>query len=133
MGKNETLILADSNVYIELLRAGEDPAEVLVEDYGSLDLITCGMVKLEVLRGVRQRAIFDRLSEFFGVQRWVESRFEDWEDAITLARDLARQGVTLPATDLIIATAAFRTGASVLTADKHFSLIPNLPVIPSPF
>ena len=131
--KNDVLILADSNVYIDLLRAGRDPAEVLIRDYGAVDLVTCGIVKLEVLRGIKVRKAFELLRQFFSVQQFVDSDFGLWEEATDLARTLARAGATLPAPDLIIAVSAFRTGASVLTADKHFSLIPNLPVIQSPY
>jgi len=42
---------------------------------------------------------------------------------------LARQGVRLPLTDVVIACCAQRIGAVVLTFDRHFSLIPGLRVI----
>ncbi|MFT4638789.1 MAG: putative nucleic acid-binding protein [Verrucomicrobiales bacterium] len=133
MAEGTIPVLADSNVYIDLLRAGLDPAKELVHRYGELDLVTCGMVKLEVLRAVNHRKSFRKLSSFFEVQQFVPTDNDVWDDAIDLAHALGRIGYTLPAQDLIIAVSAFRTGAAVLTADKHFSFIPNLTVIPSPF
>jgi len=129
----ERLILADSNVYIDVLRAGGDPAAELVARFDALSLVTCGMVKLEVLRSVRSAKAFAQLSKLFDLQQFVTNDNKIWDEAIQLARSLARIGVTLPAQDLVIAVSAFRTRASVLTADKHFSMIPNLHVIPSPF
>ncbi len=133
MDPETTPILVDSNVYIELMRAGRDPAEVLVDLYGGLDLVTCGMVKLEVLRGVRANRAFGKISSFFDVMLFVNSDNRIWDESIALARRLAGIGVTLPAQDIVIAASAFRAGAAVLTADRHFSFIPNLEVIHSPF
>ena len=46
-------VLVDSNVYIGLLRRGFDPVAVLGPWAGSTDVATCGMVRLEVERGLR--------------------------------------------------------------------------------
>lgn len=127
------LVLTDSNVYIDLLRQSEDPAEVLVADLGALDLVTCGMVKMEVLRGVKHPRAHDNLAAFFAVQQFVPTDNNIWDRATDLARSLARSGITLPAQDILIATCAFHAGAAVLTADHHFSLIPDLNVIASPY
>ena len=129
----ENLILVDSNVYIDLLRVGRDPATEIGALCNEWDLVTCGMIKLEVLRAVHTKKGNAKLSKFFAIQRFVISDNRLWDESIELARSLAQQGVTLPGPDLVIAASAFRVGAAVLTADKHFSLIPNLHVIPSPF
>lgn len=42
-------VLVDFNVFITLLRQGRDPSVVLYSRYASTDLLTCGMVRLEVL------------------------------------------------------------------------------------
>ena len=52
-----------------------------------------------------------------------------WERATQLAWSLDRQGVVLPAQDLLIAACALHANATVLTADAHFSRIPGLRVI----
>ncbi|MFV1994443.1 MAG: PIN domain-containing protein [Verrucomicrobiales bacterium] len=126
-------ILVDSNVFIDILRADLDPQRELGEHCGDADIVTCGMIKLEVLRGIRSEKLLARLEAFFEVMRFVPTDNAIWGNAIVLARKLSIAGYTLPAQDVLIATSAFRAGASVLTADKHFAHIPNLPVIPSPW
>lgn len=46
-------VLVDSNVYIDLLRQRLDPALKLTRRVSQLDLATCGMVRVEVLRGIK--------------------------------------------------------------------------------
>lgn len=126
-------VLVDSNVYIDILRADLDPQRELGDRLGDADIVICGMVKLEVLRGVRSKKLFDRLEAFFAVMQFVPADNAIWDESVALARRLAQGGYTLPAQDILIAVSAFRAGAAVLTADGHFSFIPGLPVIPSPW
>jgi predicted nucleic acid-binding protein len=55
-------VLVDSNVYIGLLRRGLDPVEILGGWIGDGDLATCGMVRLEVERGLKVERIRRRVS-----------------------------------------------------------------------
>ena len=62
-----TPVLVDSNIYIGLLRSGLDPAEILGNWIGAGDLATCGMIRLEVERGLRIEKIRHRMAAFFDV------------------------------------------------------------------
>jgi predicted nucleic acid-binding protein len=122
-------ILVDSNVYISLLRAGRDPAVALGNRYEMTDLVICGMVRLEVLRGVKTAKVLERLGAFFDVLMNVPSDNRLWEEATELAWNLDRGGRTLPGPDLVIAASALRAGAAVCSFDRHFDHIPGLRVI----
>ena len=121
-------VLVDSNVYIGLLRRGLDPAEILGDWIGSGDLATCGMVRLEVERGVRIEPIRRRVGAFFDVLINVPTSNKIWENSASLAWTLDRSGITLPAQDILIATCAGEIGAAVLTDDKHFEEFTGLQV-----
>ena len=125
----EQPILVDSNIYISLLRAGRDPALALGNRYDTVDLATCGMVRLEVMRGIQAAKVSDRLGQFFDVLMNVPADQRLWESAIEVARDAQRRGYTIPGTDAVIAAAALRIGAAVLTFDKHFDYVAGLRVI----
>ncbi len=122
-------ILVDSNVYLDLLRAGRDPARVLGDWAGARDLAICGMIRLEVLRGIKSLKLRRALSGFMDVLVNVPSDARLWNDAGDLAWSLDRRGRTLPGSDLVIAASALRLGAAVLTSDAHFEGIDGLPVI----
>ncbi len=120
--------LVDSNVFIALLRRGEDPLRWLEERLE--DIYTCGMVRLEVLRGFKSQRQRDEVGYFFDVLCNVRTDDRLWESAAELAWKLDRAGGTIPAQDILIAACALRAGVPVLTADRHFDRIPGLPVLP---
>jgi predicted nucleic acid-binding protein len=113
-------VLVDSNVFIGLLRRGLDPVEVLGRWIGLGDLATCGMVRLEVERGLKVEKVRRRVAGFFDVLINVPTSNKIWEQATSLAWSLGRCGITLPAQDILIAACAKEVGAAILTDDKHF-------------
>ena len=122
--------LVDSNVFIALARRGEDAAQWLG---GRLDdIYTCGMVRLEVLRGTKTLRQREDLTAFFNVLCNVPTDNRLWEQASELGWELDRRGRAIPAADVVIAACALRAGVPVMTADKHFQGIPDLAVIPFP-
>ncbi|MFN0067295.1 MAG: PIN domain-containing protein [Limisphaerales bacterium] len=123
--------LVDSCVWIQLLRAGLDPVRELTSRARESDLATCGMVRLEVLRGITNRRVHDAVRAFFDVMQNSPSDNRVWDDAGNVAWQLGRRGMHLPAQDIVIAACAQRIGAAVLTHDNHFLEIPGLTVLTS--
>lgn len=125
------LILPDSNIYIGALRAGTDP---FLSFAGGIDehdweFATCGMISLEVCRGLRDPNTLKRFRERFSTMIFIPTTNQIWERATQLAWSLDRQGRTLPAQDILIAAHALQAGATVLTLDAHFQQVPGLRVI----
>jgi len=123
------VVLVDSSVWIGVMREGRDPVRELVERARALDLATCGMVRLEVLRGVARPAVFQAVEGFLDVMINVPTDDRLWSEATREARALGARGISLPAQDLIIAACARRIEAAVLTFDAHFLDIPGLSVM----
>lgn len=122
-------VLVDSNVFIGLLRRGVDPVGALGEWAGPADLATCGMIRLEVERGLRAGRVRDRMAAFFDVLVMIPTTNKVWARATEIAWSLDRRGVTLPAQDCLIAACALSLGAAVLTDDRHFDQIPGLDIL----
>ena len=123
-----SVALVDSNVFISLLRARIDPVSWLGKRFE--DVYTCGIVRMEVLRGQKSASQREALESFFDVLCNIPTDNSLWEEATELAWQLDRKGRILPAQDLIIATCARRAGVPVLTADEHFQQVPGISVIP---
>lgn len=121
-------VLVDSNVFISLLRRGLDPVELLGDWIGSGDLATCGMVRMEVERGLKIDRIRRRIGNFFDVLINVPTTNKIWEQATETAWKLGRSGITLPAQDILIAACASEIGAAVLSDDKHFDEFTGLQI-----
>lgn len=127
-------VLVDSNVYIDLLRAKRDAVADL-HDWAAgreRNLAICGMIRVEVLRGLRSLKAFRSIAALMDVMINIPSDNRMWSDAVDLAWSLDRQGIVIPGADAVIAASAIRLGAAVMTSDAHFSKIAGLRVIAPP-
>ncbi len=122
-------VVVNSNIFIGLLRRDVDPVRYLGEWIGDGDLVTCGMIRVEVERGLRVEKIRRTLGGFFSVMINVPTTNKIWEQATEMAWNLDRKGKVLPAQDILIAVSALAHGAAVLTDDGHFEEIPGLQVL----
>jgi predicted nucleic acid-binding protein len=122
-------VLPDSNFYINYSRAGLDPFDELGNFANDFDFVTCGMVVLEVLRGRRDPPVLRHFQERFAVMIFIPTTNQIWERATQLAWSLDRQGIVLPAQDVLIAAHALQADATLLTHDAHFQHIPGLRVV----
>ncbi|MEQ1852028.1 MAG: PIN domain-containing protein [Chthoniobacteraceae bacterium] len=125
----ESLVLVDSCVYITLAKRRLDPSVVLLEHLELEDIATCGMVRLEVIRGIALPKVRTHIESFFDVMQNVPTDNKLWEEACELGWKVTRKGNNMPAQDIIIAACALRVDAAVLTHDGHFDHIPGLRVV----
>ena len=91
-----TTVLVDSSMFIQLLRDRKDPAYELSSRAQRMDLATCGMVQLEVLRGMRVPRLRDALRQFMSVMLYAAADFRMWDAATDIAWRLDRKGISLP-------------------------------------
>lgn len=125
----ERLVLVDSNVFINGLRLNRDPLLDIERSVTLENVVSCGVVKAEVLRGVKSLKLRNRLEQFFNITQNVTPSTAMWNDVWRLAWQLDRQGKVLPPQDIVIACCALKAGAAVMTWDQHFQQIPGLTVI----
>ena len=92
----------------------------------SRDVATCGIVRCEVGRGIREPALLKKFDARWDVMLYVPTDNKLWAEAEAMLWKLDRRGVNLPLTDVVIACCAKRIGAVVLTYDSHFDLIPGI-------
>ena len=128
----ESEVLIDSNVFIDLMKHRGDPAPWLYRWAGTRNLAICGMVRVEVLRGVKSPKAYRGLNDFMDVMVNIPTSNRLWDEAAALAWKLDRKGLVIPGTDVIIAASAITIGAAVLTSDAHFKRIEGLRVIAPP-
>lgn len=123
------LALQMANGLSRLLRLGLDPSRVLGDWIGNGDLATCGIIRVEVLRGIRSKVVRERMERFLNLMREIPTTGEIWREAGHLAWKLDRSGIVLPAQDVLIATCARSIGPGVLTDDGHFHRVPGCIVL----
>jgi len=123
------VLLIDSTVYIDLLRARRDPVEALQPWLARDEVLSCGVIRCEVLRGILSKKVHEHMKALFDVLHTVDTDQVTWDRTVDLAYALDRRGVVLPVTDLLIAVCAIRTGATIISADEHFRQVPDLAVL----
>ena len=129
---NVSPVLVDSSFYIRMLRNGEDPLRALALTAAARDLAVCGVIRCEVGRGLRERRLLKRFQDFWDVMICIPTDQSVWKRAEEVLWQLDRKGLTIPLPDVIIGCCARRIGATILTVDAHFSLIPGVEVIDRP-
>ena len=110
-----------------LRRTGDPAVRVRVETALSTgQACWCPMVQLELWNGARgqqERRVLRELARALP-----ELRIDDevWRTAHDLARRARVQGITVPATDVLVAACARRHGALLETADSDFELLASI-------
>ena len=113
-------VMADSSAWIEYFcrsegAVGDTILRLLDEDR----VVLCGMVELELLQGVRP-AERRTLVELLQALSYVETERRDFVAAGERLAELRREGVTIPASDGLIATLCVRHRLRLLAVDAHF-------------
>ena len=117
--------LIDTSVWIFALRKQFNPfikeyVDQLLKDH--IVLIN-GMIKLELLGGVKTEKEFNRLKSRLDALEEIEIDTSAWEIAYRIAFNLRQSGITVPYTDILIASSAIKSNAILVHIDKHFDMI----------
>lgn len=118
-------LLVDTSVWSLAFRRGAPPNVPQVEALsralgGADDVLTAGVVVLELLRGFLPALVSAALTERFAVMALVEPTREDYLAAAGLASTCARAGVQLGTIDALIAQLAIAHDLTLLTTDRDF-------------
>ena len=111
-----------------MLRPGGDPA-VRARVEAALtagQACWCALVQLELWNGASGQREQRVLREFARALPELPIDAEVWQAAYDLARRARAQGVTVPATAVIIAACARRHGAALEAADTDFELLASV-------
>ncbi len=124
-GAQPARVLVDTSAWIDALRKDGDPeirgaVRTLVAQGAA---VFCDMVLLELWNGARGDEEADLLSELQRDLECVPITADTWLRAMELARACRTRGLTIPATDLLVAACAETHALSLLHHDAHFDLL----------
>lgn len=117
--------LIDTSVWLFALRREPIPEiKIRIDSLLKEDLvITTGIIELEILTGARTEKEYKRLKSRLNALDHVETDDDIWRNACENGFRLKRKGLTIPSTDVLIATCALHEDAVLLHGDAHFDLI----------
>jgi predicted nucleic acid-binding protein len=119
------LVLIDTSVWIHALRPSGDPSmrqqvrDLLIEGRAA----TCEMIVLELAGGTRTEEEYRALTDDFDALQQFSITESVWRSAYRIAHTLQRKGLSIPATDHLIASVALNYPCRLLHRDKHFDLL----------
>jgi hypothetical protein len=121
-------VLIDTSAWIEAMRASGDETIRLRVERLMLDAraVFCDLVRLELWNGARGEKERRWLKELEAAIEAVPTTPEVWERASALAWSCRARGITVPATDLLIAACAVEHGLDLLHRDAHFDRLQDL-------
>ena len=122
------MTLIDTSAWIEQLRRGGDASvrrqvEALL---AAGDAAWCPLVRLELWNGARGGKERTALKEMNETLPSLTMDGAVWDLAATLASTARQRGITVPATDLLVASCARHHEVPLLHHDGHFELISPL-------
>jgi predicted nucleic acid-binding protein len=117
--------LVDSSAWIEYYRPSgrSDVARAVAEAIRSDQAYVNGIIHVEIVTFAPSPEAFEQLSSDFAAYRWLELGHADFRRAAELGASLRTHGITVPATDLIVAASAIGAGATLYHTDAHFDSI----------
>jgi predicted nucleic acid-binding protein len=122
-------LLIDTSAWVEAMRRRGNEA-TRNEVYAALRTGRarfCDLVRLELWNGIGGDAERKWLLELEQSVETVPTDDSVWVEARRLAQETRRQGLSLPATDLLIAACSRVHGLEILHRDAHFDRLAAIP------
>lgn len=114
----------DTSVWVAYFRdGGEGHGDLIDELIDDSRVHINGIVLAELLTGARSPAELDRLSLALAGLKLVPSDRDSFQSAGRNGFTLKKKGVSVPLSDLIIATDCIDHGLVLIEADKHYASI----------
>ena len=119
------MILIDTSAWIFALRKNFHPyvKDRVDKILAETDVAITGIIKLELLGGTKTEREFKRLKKRLDRLYYIDATEEVWDKAAELAFTVKRKGVTVPFTDIFIASTSIESNTVLLHADSHFDTI----------
>lgn len=118
-------ILIDTSAWVDFFRPRgdahiRDAVSQLIDDN---EAVLCGTILAELLRGTRTEREYRDLSDRLSTLHYIETPESTWIKVGHMGSQLARKGVVVPTTDIVIAAVAIDNNLPILHKDRHFPMI----------
>ena len=119
------MILVDSSIWIYYYRpkVAERIKSLIIDAIAGDEVAVNGIVKVEILNGITEVKDFEKVKSDFEAFKTINMDDSIFNTAGELGSSLRKKGFGIPATDLIIAACALKSGCSLFHIDSHFDTI----------
>ena len=120
-------VIVDTSVWIQFFNAPHSKEKAELDKLLSDNrVVVVGVVVSELFQGSNSQKNCERIEDKIVVLPYAEVSDNVWKKVGETSFNLRKQGITLPLTDLLIATLAREHNFQVYTLDPHFEKIPGV-------
>jgi len=122
-----TNVLVDTSIWIEYFNKPDSKAGTSLENLLKQGrVLGAGLVLTELLQGAKIEKEFELILDNMTALPFLETTLNTWIDAGRISFSLRKKGITIPTSDLIIASLALESHCLIFTLDPHFNRIPGI-------
>jgi predicted nucleic acid-binding protein len=124
MKSDKKRFLVDTSAWIASFRSEGDPKiqDLLKQAISADQAAIAPVIILELIQGCKTRKERDLLRLELDSLELLDLDDPVWERAYSLAFDLRRNGLTIPAIDILIIALALENDCFLLHSDRHFAI-----------
>ena len=119
-------ILVDTSIWIEYFKNNPDVVDFIEKHLLEDTVCLVGIIVSELIQGIKNEIEREMIRSNLDAINYIDMKFEDWIKTGDLSNMLRKSGLTIPLTDIAIASAAIGNNLMLVTRDKHFKQVPGL-------
>lgn len=115
-------VLIDTSIWVEFFRGKDEKIVRLVSDLIRAERAAlAGVVLAELIQGVKKESDNKIIEETMTALSYFEVSRQTWKKTGDTLKKLRSKGMTLPLSDVLLATIARENDCEILTSDLHFN------------
>ena len=119
-------VIVDTCIWIDYFKGLPEIKEDLATLISEHSLCLCGIVIYELFQGIKDAKEKEMVKSDLEAFPYLEMNRSTWERAANLSLTLRHKGITIPSSDLILASLATENRCMIFTKDAHFDKIPDI-------
>ena len=120
-------VLVDTSIWIEYFNKPHSNAGKSLENLLKKGRVfVTGIILTELLQGAKIKKEFESILESMLALPFLETTLSTWIQSGRISFVLRKKGITIPITDLVIASLSLENNCKIFTLDLHFNRIPNI-------
>jgi hypothetical protein len=120
-------VIVDTSIWIQFFNFPQSKEKKEVDKLLNDNRVALvGVIVSELLQGSRSQEDFEKIEDKINALPYVKVSKNTWMEVGRTSFKLRKQGITLPLTDILIATLAKESGGEIYTLDPHFKKIPQV-------
>lgn len=122
-------IMVDTSVWIEYFKNNVDIVGFMEKNLLEDNVYIVGIIVSELIQGIKNEDEREVIRLNLDAVSYIDMKYDDWVKTGELSNSLRKSGITLPLTDIAIASVTMKNNMHLATLDKHFKLVPDLSII----